>query len=74
MSLNIYTSDPNGDVARAAYRARLRAAALERLARAGRPALREQAARSLVALAARLAPTLRITVASGARQIATLGN
>ncbi|HEV7214468.1 MAG TPA: hypothetical protein VGP33_05030 [Chloroflexota bacterium] len=74
MSLNFYSIDPDGEAARAAYQARLHEAALERLAREGMPTLREQAARSLVALAVRLAPTLHVTVAVGSRQVLNFGN
>lgn len=69
MSLNPYLMDPSGEPARAALEARLRAAALERLARAARPTLREQTARALVALASRLAPSLSISVARPAASV-----
>lgn len=67
MSLNPYLMDPSGEPARAAFEARLRAAALERLARATRPTLREEIAGMLVALAMRVAPSLRISVAKPVR-------
>lgn len=71
MSLNPYLMDPSGELTRTAYEARLRASALERLARAGQPTLREQTAGLLVALAFRLAPSLGGSVTTPPRPAAS---
>jgi len=73
MSLNFYLMDPDGEAAREAHRARLREAALMRLVRAGQPTLRERTAGLLVALAARLAPSLGISVARRGRSMPSFG-
>lgn len=72
MSLNPFLMDPSGEPARAAFEARLQAAALERLARAARPTRREQIAAMLVALATRVAPSLRISVVNPVRPAASV--
>lgn len=74
MSLNVNLLDPDGALAREEHQARLRAAAWERLARDGRPTLRERAARWLAALANRLAPSRRITIVERTRPSPSIGD